>query len=76
MSAAGYFDSDRVLDLAIPSLDRRRLRLLSFMPAHEIASVALPAKAATDLGLIAIENSPPAVVMGLADGSLVAVRRN
>jgi hypothetical protein len=75
MSAAADFDGDRVLDLAVPSLDRSKLRLLSFMPAHEIASVALPAQAVTNLGLIPIENSPPAVVVGLADGSLVAVRR-
>lgn len=75
MSAAADFDGDKIADIAVPSLDRSKLRLLSFMPAHEIASVALPAKAATNLGLIAIENSPPAVVVGLADGSLVAVRR-
>jgi hypothetical protein len=75
MSAAVDFDGDGVLDLAVPSLDRTRLRLVSFMPAHEIASVALPEKAATNLGLIAIANSPPAIVIGLADGSLVAVRR-
>lgn len=75
MSATGDFDGDRVPDLAVPSLDRSRLRLVSFMPAHEIASVALPEKAATNLGLVPIENSPPAVVVGLADGSLVAVRR-
>jgi hypothetical protein len=76
MSAAADFDGDGVLDLAVPSLDRSKLRLLSFMPAHEIASVALPAPAVTNLGLVPIENSPPAVVLGLADGSLVAVRRN
>jgi hypothetical protein len=75
MSAAADFDGDRVPDLAVPSLDRSKLRLLSFMPAHEIASVALPAPAVTNLGLVPIENSPPAVVLGLADGSLVAVRR-
>lgn len=75
MSATADFDGDGVLDVAVPSLDRGKLRLLSFMPAHEIASVALPALAVTNLGLIPIENSPPAVVLGLADGSLVAVRR-
>ncbi len=74
MSASADFDGDSAQDIAVPSLDRSKLRLLSFMPAHEIASVPLPAKAVTNLGLIAIENSPPAVVLGLADGSLVAVR--
>lgn len=76
MSAAADFDGDKSLDLAVPSLDRSKLRFLSFVPAHEIASVALPGKAVTNLGLVAIENSPPAVVVGLADGTLVAVRRD
>ena len=76
MSAAADFDGDKSLDLVVPSLDRSRLRFVSFVPAHEIASVALPDKAVTNLGLVAIENSPPAVVVGLADGTLVAVRRD
>jgi hypothetical protein len=76
MSATADFDGDKAPDLAVPSLDRSRLRFLSFVPAHEIASVALPAKAATNLGLVAIENTPPAVVVGLEDGTLVVVRRD
>jgi hypothetical protein len=76
MSATADFDGDKSQDLAVPSLDRSNLRFLSFVPAHEIASVALPAKAVTNLGLVAIENSPPAVVVGLADGTLVVVRRD
>jgi hypothetical protein len=76
MSAAADFDGDKSLDLVVPSLDRGKLRFLSFVPAHEIASVPLPGKAVTNLGLVAIENSPPAVVVGLADGTLVAVRRD
>ncbi len=74
MSATADFDDDKTQDLVVPSLDRSRLRFLSFVPSHEIASVELPAKAVTNLGLVAIENSPPAVVVGLADGSLVVVR--
>ena len=76
MSAAADFDGDKSLDLVVPSLDRSQLRFLSFVPAHQITSVALPGKAVTNLGLVAIENSPPAVVVGLADGTLVAVRRD
>jgi hypothetical protein len=76
MSATADFDGDKTPDLAVPSLDRSRLRFLSFVPAHEIASVELPAKAATNLGLVAIENNPPAVVIGLEDGTLVVVRRD
>lgn len=76
MSAAADFDGDKSLDLAVPSFDHSRLRLLSFVPAHEIASIPLPAKAATDFGLVTIENGPPAVIVGLEDGTLVAVRRD
>ncbi len=76
MSAAADFDGDKLADVAVPSHDRGALRFLSFTPVHEIASVPLPAKAVTNLGLVAVENSPPAVVIGLADGSLVIVRRD
>ncbi len=76
MAAAADFDGDGIADLAVPSLDRSRLRILSFARApHEIASVALPAKAVTNIGLIAGAAGPPAIVVGLADGSLVAIRR-
>ena len=79
MSAAADFDGDGILDLALPSLDRSRLRLIAFAPKdskpREIASVALPAKAVTNIGLVAIEGGPPALTVGLADGSLVVVRR-
>jgi len=77
MSAAADFDGDGVLDLALPSFDRSRLRLIAFAPRdskpREIASVALPAKAVTNIGLV--EGSPPALAVGLADGSLVMIRR-
>jgi hypothetical protein len=79
MSAAADFDGDGILDLALPSLDRSRLRLIAFAPKdskpHEIASVALPAKAVTNIGLVAIEGSPPALAVGLADGSLALIWR-
>ena len=79
MSAAADFDGDSILDLALPSLDRSRLRLIAFAPKdptpREIASVALPAKAVTNIGLVAIKGSPPALAVGLADGSLVLIRR-
>jgi len=76
MSAAADFDGDGVADIAVPSLDRSRLRIVSFAPvAREIASVALPAKAVTNLGLVVDEQGPPAIAAGLADGSLVVIRR-
>jgi hypothetical protein len=77
MSASADFDGDGSLDIAVPSLDRSRLRLIAFAPAvREITSLALPSKAATNIGLVAIEGSPPAVAVGLADGTLVVIRRN
>ena len=65
-----------VVDIAAPSLDRTHLRIVSFAPGpREIASVALPAKAATNLGLVAQSRGPPVIAVGLADGSLVVIRR-
>ncbi len=76
MSVTADFDGDSVSDIVLPSLDRSRLRLVSFVPsAHEIASMPLPAKAVTNLGLIAEASGPPAIAVGLADGSLVLIRR-
>ncbi len=75
MAAVGDFDGDGIADIAIPSLDRNALRIVSFAPrAREIASVALPAKAATNLGLLKGVMAP-AVALGLADGSLVVIQR-
>src|SRR5450830_32414 len=77
MSASADFDGDGIMDLALPSLDRSRLRIISFAPtAHEIASVALPAKAVTNIGLLAATSGPPAIAVGLVDGSLVVIRQN
>jgi hypothetical protein len=75
MSAVADFDGNGIVDLVIPSLDRSRLRMISFTPApHEIASVALPETAVTNIGLVASERGPPAIAVGLADGSLVVIR--
>jgi hypothetical protein len=75
MAVVADFNGDNIADIAVPSLDRARLRLVSFAPsARELASIALPAKAATNLGLLKGVMAP-AVAIGLADGSLVVVRR-
>ena len=75
MAAIADFDGDGVADIAVPSLDRTRLRIVSFAPrAREIAGVELPAKAATNLGLLT-GGPAPAIALGLADGSRVVVRR-
>ena len=42
---------------------------------REIANVPLPAKAVTNLGLVAESSGPPAIAVGLADGSLAVIRR-
>ena len=74
MAVQADFDGDGIADLALPSRDRRALRIISFAPMpREIARVALPAKAVTNLGLIA--GTPPRVVLGLANGALVLVTR-
>jgi hypothetical protein len=75
MSAVADFDGDGIADIAVPSLDRSTLRIVSFAPhAREIANVKLPAKAVTNLGLIKGKTAP-AVALGLADGSLVLIER-
>ncbi len=75
MSAVADFDGDGILDIAVPSLDRRHLRIVTFAPhPHEIASVPLPAKAETNIGLIG-SGQTAAIALGLAGGSLAVVRQ-
>lgn len=77
MTVVADFDGDRIPDLAIPSFDRTRLRLISFVPeAHEIANIALPAKAVTNLARVGTDQGAPAVALGLADGTLALVRQS
>lgn len=74
MSVVADFDGDGRPDLALPSLDRRALRLIAFAPGpREIARVPLPARVVTNLGLVQ-RASRPAVAAGLEDGSLVLLR--
>lgn len=76
MSAVADFDGDGIADVALPSLDRNRLRIISFAPRQsgprEIADIPLPAKAMTNLALIAGKGRP-LIALGLEDGSLVIV---
>jgi hypothetical protein len=76
MAAVADFDGDGIADIAAPSLNRSHLRIVSFAPQpREIANVPLPAKAVTNVALVAEASGPPAIAAGLADGSLVVIRR-
>lgn len=77
MSAVADFDGDGTPDLAIPAFDRSSLRIVTFKPvAQDVASIKLPSDALTNIGVIARDNAPPALLLGLADGSLVVIRRD
>jgi hypothetical protein len=76
LSAVADFDGDGLPDLAIPSFDRRSLRIIAFAPQpRDVARVALPARAATDFALMKDQAGRPAVLLGLENGTLAIVRR-
>lgn len=73
MSWTADFDADGHPDLAVPSLDRRSLRLIAFVPnVRDIARVSLPARIVTNFGSL-MENGRLGLVIGLEDGRLVVV---
>lgn len=77
MSAVADFNGDDIADLALPSLDRGRLRIVTFAPeAREIANVTLPKQAVTNLARVPMVTGAPPVAVGLSDGSLVLVRND
>ncbi|MCW5693974.1 MAG: VCBS repeat-containing protein [Pseudolabrys sp.] len=77
LSAVADFDGDGTPDLVLPSRDHASLRIVAFKPVpQEIASIKLPSDARTDLGVIKRDGTAPAVLAGLADGSLVVIRRD
>jgi hypothetical protein len=76
MSAVADFDGDGHPDLAIPSFDRRTLRIVGFSPAaRDLARIALPARATTNFALMRDAGGYPSVLLGLDNGALVVVRR-
>ena len=73
LSATADFDGDEKPDLAIPSFDRRSLRLIAFAPSvRDIARVSLPARIVADLAIVRFRG-PPEILAGLENGQLVLV---
>ena len=76
MSAVADFDGDGRPDLAIPSFDRRELRIIAFAPmVRDIARLRLPARVVTEVSLLQDEAGAPAAIVGLENGGLVVIRR-
>jgi hypothetical protein len=76
LSQVADFDGDGLPDLAIPSFDRRSLRIVAFAPQpRDIARIALPARVTTEIAALDGGDSRPALLLGLENGSLIAIRR-
>jgi hypothetical protein len=76
MSAVADFDGDGRADIAIPSFDRRDIRVIAFAPGvRDLARVRLPARATTELAVLKDETGAPAALVGLENGALVMLRR-
>ncbi len=73
MSATEDFDGDGKPDLAVPSLDRRSLRIIAFVPQpRDVARLPLPARIVTNIGVVQFRHRP-ALVAGLENGQLILV---
>jgi hypothetical protein len=73
LAAVADFDGDGVMDLAIPSLDRRSLRFISFKGgARELRRKPLPSPAVSSFTLER-DNGKPVVVVGLAGGRKIRI---
>ncbi len=74
LSAVADFDGDGISDLAIPSFDRRSLRILSVRDrrVREIDRIALPAIAAENF-TVEMSSERPAVRVGLNGGRTLLI---
>lgn len=73
LAAVADFDGDDTMDLAIPSLDRRSLRFITFKGgARELRRHALPSPALSDFALER-DNGKPVVIVGLGGGRKIKV---
>jgi hypothetical protein len=76
MSAVADFDGDGLPDLAIPSFDRTELRIVAFAPKpRDLARIPLPARIAAEIAVLGENASGPVLLLGLDNGSLMAVRK-
>jgi hypothetical protein len=65
LSAVADFDGDGIADLAIPSLDRRSIRFITFTSGtREMTRKVLPSPAASDF-VVEYQGGKPVVVVGL-----------
>lgn len=74
MSLIADFERDGLPDIAIPTLDRRAVRLITFAPGNvrNLAVLQVPTRAIANFGPTDI-NSRQAVLLGLEDGRLVVI---
>jgi hypothetical protein len=75
LTVVADFDGDGVRDIAIPSFDRRSIRILRFPGGvSEIARIPLPARSERGMALIN-SGSSKIMVVGLEDGSVALLRK-
>ena len=78
MHAVADIDGDGIVDIIIPSLDRRRLVAISFAggKAREVQSITHDSPIVTQIVMADIDrNGMPEIVYGLASGAVTVIRR-